>query len=731
MARIIDTGYKTDGANGDEGTFFARDSNAMSRNINSALAKADIGDDVENDELLGAAVEYVAHTTLFEDLGTENNVVVSKAGNGVNITRATPGINVVFKCKVTATGSTTLRIIGATDALPLLKSNGEELKDGDIREGNIYTAILSVDGSKFTLMEFGANQNQIDTHSINRNLKLLTTTDSSETSLTLRTPLDLSSIDTLRDGEMITFISTAKYGTDLTVTLTGSNNSSLSPLVVEDILTGIVENEMVTLSYNATTNTLVSVNNTSVSTNTNEILGSVDDNAFRGNTFINRYNEVYSLHVDEAGTEKWIKIGSVLPEEPGMTSISMDTDYGVLAVIMDNNRLFMCGNNDYGALGLGDEDERLTLKNTGIFARSVVTYGKSTWAINMDWKLASTGNNHVGQLGVGDDDDRSVFTVSDYLTVKQLMLPIRDTRNGKSVSSGMTLIDGGGYLRAAGSNRNYNMGLPDDDEYHTFRRVIDRPIKLFAASHYNAGIITSDDVLWTCGRNYSGDCGLGHGNITSPFTTTRRKARNFTPLWYRTFMENMDGILESTGYNGRGALSLGDEDDRYTYTNTGIKAGKVVGYYGTTYLLHPNGFIYTCGDNREEECLLGHTDDVLTLTKTSIAAKDIEVLHGLSQVFDLYIITDDDKLMVVGDNIDGELGLGHNDPVPRPILTDQSVSKLLGGSKILDGDGVLKAAGNNGGSFNNGTSDNYNVFTRVNIPDNALKDVLPTINKGE
>ncbi|MDR2152813.1 MAG: hypothetical protein LBO72_08330 [Helicobacteraceae bacterium] len=83
-------------------------------------------------------------------------------------------------------------------------------------------------------------------------------------------------------------------------------------------------------------------------------------------------------------------------------------------VIDSEGKFYAAGYNRYGQLGLGDENARevwtlvpsLSDKKIMAIARSD---GRS-FAIDELGKLYATGNNLYGQLGLGDNDDRNVFT---------------------------------------------------------------------------------------------------------------------------------------------------------------------------------------------------------------------------------------------------------------------------------------------------------------------------------
>jgi alpha-tubulin suppressor-like RCC1 family protein len=76
------------------------------------------------------------------------------------------------------------------------------------------------------------------------------------------------------------------------------------------------------------------------------------------------------------------------------------------------NKIFVCGHNDYGELGLGDFEMRNThveLKhNFGIIKNIFCGYFHNI-ILNMDNELFVCGDNEYGQLGLGDNKKRNTF----------------------------------------------------------------------------------------------------------------------------------------------------------------------------------------------------------------------------------------------------------------------------------------------------------------------------------
>lgn len=80
------------------------------------------------------------------------------------------------------------------------------------------------------------------------------------------------------------------------------------------------------------------------------------------------------------------------------------------------NQLFVCGSNEYGQLGLGDNEHRSTFtilpwpENQGWIER-VITGGSHAIMLTRDNKLWVCGHNGFGQLGLRDTKNRFTFKI--------------------------------------------------------------------------------------------------------------------------------------------------------------------------------------------------------------------------------------------------------------------------------------------------------------------------------
>ena len=85
-------------------------------------------------------------------------------------------------------------------------------------------------------------------------------------------------------------------------------------------------------------------------------------------------------------------------------------------ILTENNELYVCGYNDYGQLGLGDNKNRNThtkLEHNFGIIKNIYCGGFHNIILNENNEIFVCGYNHYGQLGLGDCDNRNIYTKLD------------------------------------------------------------------------------------------------------------------------------------------------------------------------------------------------------------------------------------------------------------------------------------------------------------------------------
>jgi alpha-tubulin suppressor-like RCC1 family protein len=81
-------------------------------------------------------------------------------------------------------------------------------------------------------------------------------------------------------------------------------------------------------------------------------------------------------------------------------------------ILTENNEIFVCGRNDYGQLGLGDWNNRNTytkLEHNFGKIKNIFCGAHNNIILNENNEIFVCGNNVYGQLGLGDNNKRNIY----------------------------------------------------------------------------------------------------------------------------------------------------------------------------------------------------------------------------------------------------------------------------------------------------------------------------------
>ncbi|MBK8801993.1 MAG: chitobiase/beta-hexosaminidase C-terminal domain-containing protein [Fibrobacteres bacterium] len=179
-----------------------------------------------------------------------------------------------------------------------------------------------------------------------------------------------------------------------------------------------------------------------------------------------------------------------------------------------------------------------------------------------------------------------------------------------------------------------------------------------AASPYASSWVQSDGTLWALGSNTLGSAGVGDDMpVLTPALVTRGVAKVRRPrIGNGSLVLKRDGSLWGTGSNGSGALGLGsmEKTNQLVKIADGVEDmgfGATFGYFG--YFRKTDGTLWGMG-----------VFPALGLnSRTPVKLLDsVAVLP--EQCSNTFIFTKmDGSVWGGGDNSNGQLGLGHQDPV--------------------------------------------------------------------
>ncbi len=253
-------------------------------------------------------------------------------------------------------------------------------------------------------------------------------------------------------------------------------------------------------------------------------------------------------------------------------------------------KLYASGKNHNGQLGLGDITDRHQWTEVRVpqgFGVEQVIAGASHnilkgKGMNGEDKLYACGHNGHGQLGLGDFNDRREWTEIDIpqgFSVEKVMAgDYHSFLKGKGK-------DGNDKLYACGRNFEGQLGLGDNEHRNQWTEV-DIP-QGFSVEKLIAGRENSflkgkgkdgKDKLYACGNNSFGQLGLGHRRYRNIWTEVPVpqgfSVEKVMVGLHHSFLKGKgkDGEdkLYACGWNYYGQLGLGDNNNRREWTEVPI-----------------------------------------------------------------------------------------------------------------------------------------------------------------
>ena len=233
--------------------------------------------------------------------------------------------------------------------------------------------------------------------------------------------------------------------------------------------------------------------------------------------------------------------------------------------------------------------------------------------------------------------------------------------------------------------------------------------------------------IWSFGKNDYGQ--LGTGNKTN--FNVPQKLQEIPPVLYVScgysyiLIITNDDDLWSCGHNNLGQLCHGDTEDRSKPQKTSFSnISKIsAGWYHSLFQ-NNKGEIFACGNNNEGQCGLDHFDE-LQITTSLILNVPPNIVHFVCGDNHSLFLDSEGNVFSVGNNEDGQLGLGHNrnqdglNKIPN-IPPIKLISCGNSSSYLIDFEGNLWTFG-----FNLCKQLGHGDISRINTPKmiNTLKDI--------
>jgi alpha-tubulin suppressor-like RCC1 family protein len=378
-------------------------------------------------------------------------------------------------------------------------------------------------------------------------------------------------------------------------------------------------------------------------------------------------------------------------------------DYQGLYALTDSGEVYAKGENEAGQLGDGTYDNNGLLRKIDFFEQNNIKVKKlicggrsssgirsSLFAITNQGKVYSWGFNNYGQLGVGDNNYRNIPTLVTGLQNKN----ITNLFIGDSWHNCIAAIDDSNNLYTWGQGDKGTLGLGTLVHHNTPQQVPGIKASEVAISHHYDNymlIITPDSMLMGAGQNNLGQ--LGDGTNVNPRTSFVSPVGGFDNVAEidvssdegTSLFINYDRELYMTGSNAHGQMGDGTTQHRTTFQKVNapfqkmVKKAKMGGIDDRIYtvVLDTNGQLWGCGYNTSGQLGRGHSSNN-TSTRSFEKYKGLPrgakildfALYGVGDSGGVTVLLEDGRAFSTGWNVDyGAGGTGALNPFDGSVFS--------------------------------------------------------------
>ncbi|MDR0747367.1 MAG: hypothetical protein LBE89_05675 [Helicobacteraceae bacterium] len=205
--------------------------------------------------------------------------------------------------------------------------------------------------------------------------------------------------------------------------------------------------------------------------------------------------------------------------------IAISAGFNHSLALSEGGKVYAAGGNSFGQRGVGTSSDQSSFTEVSslnsFVVTSIVAGAYHSLALSSGGIVGATGSNNFGQLGLGDDNDRNTFTHVSALTEASGVIGKAVTSISANYHHSLALFNGG-KVYAAGWNGNGQLGLGNyNNKYNTFTEVSslsDKNIVSISAGIGHSLALSNDGKIYAAGWNHFGELGLGNNQSRNTFT---------------------------------------------------------------------------------------------------------------------------------------------------------------------------------------------------------------------
>jgi alpha-tubulin suppressor-like RCC1 family protein len=340
----------------------------------------------------------------------------------------------------------------------------------------------------------------------------------------------------------------------------------------------------------------------------------------------------------------------------------MNIQYPVNHIILnEKNEMYVCGYNDHGQLGLGDNKSRYKYEKIDYYFGVIknICYGYSHNIIfNEKNEIWVSGRNDTGQLGLGDNNDRKIYEKVEY-----------NLGSIKNIYCGYfhsILLNEKNGVYVCGYNYFGQLGLGDNQTRNKYEKIdFDFGIikNIFCGNAHNI-ILNEKNEIYVCGYNYRGQLGLGDFNDRNKYTKLEHNfgiIKNIFCGDSHNIILNEKNEIYVCGGNSSGQLGLSGNNKRNTYIKLEHNFGIIKNIYCShdrNIILNENNEMFVCGNNEFGQLGLGDNKNRNIFVKLEHNFGTIKNISCCR--YHNMILNEKNEIYGCGYNYYGQLGLGDN-----------------------------------------------------------------------